>query len=75
MAVFATFDLQVTPYFQPSFESNGLSVQEKKSKTDFQDGGHLKFLIWTFSAILNVQAILILPIKFWVLAFPDQGES
>ena len=38
--------------FLPSFESNGISVQEKKWKTDFQDGchgGHLGFLTATCS--------------------------
>ena len=34
-------------YFLPSFESIGLLVQEKKCKIDFQDGGHLRFLIQT----------------------------
>ena len=35
--------------FLPSFESTGLSVQEKKRKIDFQDGGMaaiLDFHIW-----------------------------
>ena len=37
----AIFDLQVPRCFLPSFKSNGISVQEKKWKLDFQDGGHL----------------------------------
>ena len=50
--------------FLPSFESNGLSVQEKKQKIDFQDGchgGHLGFLIGTILAIFDLQVILMLP--------------
>ena len=40
--------LQVTRYFLLSFDSIRLSIQEKKVKIDFQDGGHgshLRFLI------------------------------
>ena len=33
-------DLQVTLIFLFIFDSIGLSVQEKKRKIDFQDGGH-----------------------------------
>ena len=32
-------------YCLSSFQSVGLSVQEKKSKIDFEDGGNLGFLI------------------------------
>ena len=32
-----------SPYYQTSFESIGLSVQEKKFSIDFQDGDHLGF--------------------------------
>ena len=38
--ILTIFDLQVTPYFLPSFKLTGLSVQENQQKTDFQDGGH-----------------------------------
>ena len=51
------FDLQVTPMLLPSFESTGLSVQEKKRKIDFQDdryGGHLGFPIGTILAIFDL---------------------
>ena len=36
-------------------EAFGLSVQEKKRKIDFQDGGHLGFPIGTILAIFDVQ--------------------
>ena len=50
------FYLQVTPKcFLSSFESIGLSVQEKKRKIDFQDGGHLEFPIGTIVAIFDLQ--------------------
>ena len=48
---FSYFDLQVPRYFLLSFESTGLSVHEKKFKTDFQDG-HLGFQIGTILAFL-----------------------
>ena len=35
-----TVDLQVTSILPMNFESIALSVQEKKFKTDFQDGCH-----------------------------------
>ena len=38
---FSYFDLQVALILPTKFESTGLSVQEKKCKTDFQDGGRL----------------------------------
>ena len=42
MAILAVFDLQVNPILPTKFmESIGLSVQEKKRKIDFQDGGYL----------------------------------
>ena len=49
--------------FLPSFESNGLSVQEKR-KIDIQDdchGGHLGFLIGMILAIFDLQVTLMLP--------------
>ena len=36
--ILATFDLQVTSILPMKFESISLLVQEKKFKTDFQDG-------------------------------------
>ena len=55
--------------FLPSFESAGLSVQEKKRKIDFQDGGnggHLGFSIGTILAIFDLKITLMLPTKFRV---------
>ena len=49
--ILAIFDLQVARCFLPSFESIGLSLQEKKQKIDFQDGSHLGFPIGTILAI------------------------
>ena len=53
----------------PSLESIGLSVQEKKRKIDFQDcdyGGHLGFPIGTIFAIFNLQVTPMLPNKYLV---------
>ena len=52
-----------------SFESDGLSVQEKKHKIDFQDGGHcshLGFPIGTILAIFDLPVARIFPTKFRV---------
>ena len=38
--ILATFDLQVNPILLQSFESIGFTVQGKKFKIDFQNGGH-----------------------------------
>ena len=49
------FIYKSTQYFLPSFESAGLSVQKKKFKMGFKDGGHggnLRFSIGTILAIL-----------------------
>ena len=40
------------PYFQPSFESIGLSVQEKKRKIYFEDGSHGSYLGFPNGTIL-----------------------
>ena len=52
--------------YQTSFESVGLSVQKKKINIDFQDGGHLGFLIRMILATFDLQATSILPMKFRV---------
>ena len=55
--------------FLASLKSIGLSVQEKKRKIDFQDGGHgghLGFSIRTILAIFDLQVTTILPSKFEV---------
>ena len=55
--------------FLASLESIGLSVQEKKRKIDFQDGGHgghLGFPIRTILAIFDLQVTPMLPTKYRV---------
>ena len=47
-------------------ESIGISVQEKKRKIDFQDGGHLGFPIGMILAIFYLQVTLTLPTKYQV---------
>ena len=61
----ATYDLQVTRCFLPSFESIGLLVQ-KKRKIDFQDGSHHGSPIGTILAIFDLQATPMLATKFQV---------
>ena len=51
--------------FLTSFESTGFPVQEKR-KIDFQDGGHLGFLIGKILAIFYLQVTLMLPTKYRV---------
>ena len=69
-ARFSLFLIYKSPWcFLPSLESIGLSVQEKKRKIDFQDGGHgghLGFPIGTILAIFYLQVTLMLPSKFGV---------
>ena len=55
-----------SPDYQTSFESVGLSVQEKRFNTDFQDGSHLGFPIRIILASFDLQVTLILPMKFQV---------
>ena len=55
--------------FLASLESIGFSVQEKKRKIDFQDGGHCShpgFPIRTILAIFGLQVTPMLPSKFGV---------
>ena len=55
--------------FQPSFQSIGLLVQEKKRKIDFQDGhhgGNLGFPIGNILAISDLQVTLMILTKFQV---------
>ena len=49
--ILATVDLQVTSILPINFESIALSVQKKKSKTDFQDGCHGHNLGFPIAAI------------------------
>ena len=67
--ILATVDLQVTLLLPMNFESIALSVQEKKFKTDFQDGRYsrnLGFPIATIWAIFDLQVTPVLPTKFRV---------
>ena len=81
--ILATVDLQVTLILAlpMNFESIALSVQEKKFKTDFQDGRHgrnLGFPITTFRAILYLQVTLMLPTKFrvnWSFSSEEEGKN
>ena len=53
----------------PSFKLIGLSVQQKKFKTDLQDGGQGGYLEFPFGMILAVfylQVPLTQATKFWV---------
>ena len=50
--------------FLASLESIGLSVQEKKRKLDFQDGGHFGFPIGMILAIFDLQVTPMLPTKY-----------
>ena len=62
-------------------ESIGLSVQEKKRKIDFQDGGHsshLGFLIGMILAIFDLQVTLMLPSNFgvnWPLGSGEEAKN
>ena len=53
-------------WFLASLESTGLSVQVKKRKKDFQDGGHLGVPIGTILSIFDLQVTLMVPSKFGV---------
>ena len=55
-----------SPDYQTSFESVGLSVQEKKFNIDFQDNSHLVFATGMILAAFDLQVTLILPMKFRV---------
>ena len=56
-------------------ESTGLSVQEKKRKIDFQDGGHLGFPIGTILAIFDLQVTLMLPSNFVSIGLSVQEKK
>ena len=61
--------------FLPSLESIGLSVQKKKRKIYFQNGGHLRFLVETVLASFDLQVTPMLPIKFQVSWLFGSGEE
>ena len=62
----AKMALYCSPGNQTSFESTDISVQEKKFKIDFQDGGHLEFPIRMILATFDLQVTMILSMKFRV---------
>ena len=75
---FSYFDLHNALIFPTKFESIGLSVQEKKCKIDFQDGGHgsqLGFPIGTILAIFDLQVTLVLPTRFRSTSLLNQEEK
>ena len=64
--ILVTVDLQVTSILPMNFELIAISVQEKKFKTDFQDGRYsrnLGFPIATIWAIFDLQVTPMLPTK------------
>ena len=65
-------------YYQTILESIGISVQEKKINTDFQDGshgGHLGFPIRTILVTFDLEVTSILPTKFHVNRSFGSGEK
>ena len=67
--IFAILIYESPQCFLPSFESTGLSVQEKNWKIDFQDGchgRHLGYPIGTILAIFDLQVTPMSPTKFGV---------
>ena len=78
-ARFSLFLIYKSPRcFLASLEANGLSVQEKKRKIDFQDGGHgshLGFLIGMILATFYLQVTPMLPSKFGVIWPFGSGEA
>ena len=79
--ILATVELQVTSILPMNFESISLSVQEKKFKTDFQDGRHgpnLGFPIATIWANFYLQVSPMLPTKFqvnWPFSSEEEGKN
>ena len=79
--ILTTVDLQVTSILPMNLVLIALSVQEKKFKTDFQDGCHsrnLGFPITTIWAIFDLQVTLMLPTKFrvnWPFSSEEEGKN
>ena len=79
--ILATVDLHVTLILPMNFKSIALSVQEKKFKTDFQEGrhgGNLGFPIATIWAIFYLQVTPMLPTKFrvnWPVSSEEEGKN
>ena len=64
--------------FLASLESIGLSVQEKKRKIDFEDGGHLGSPIGTILPFFDLQVTPMLPSKFgvhWPLGSGEEAKN
>ena len=64
--------LYLSPDYQTSLESFGLSVQEKKFNIDFQDGHLLEFSI---RAIFDLHVSLLLPTKFQVFRLEEEKNK
>ena len=65
--ILGIFIYKLPPNFTLSFESIGLSVQEKKRIIDFQEGRrgiYLGFPMGTILASFDLQVALILPTKY-----------
>ena len=74
--ILATIDLQVTSILPMNFESIALLVQEKKFKTDFQDGWD--FLSQRFELFFYLQVTPMLPTKFrvnWPFSSEEEGKN
>ena len=72
------FICKLPRYVLPSFESVGISIQEKNGKIDFQDGrhsGHLEFFIGTILAVFDLQDAPIFPTKFRISWPFGSGKS
>ena len=72
------FTCRLPRYILPSYESTGLSFQQKKYNIDFQDDchyGHLGIPIETILAIFDLQVALIPPTKFQVYWPFSSGEE
>ena len=67
--------LYLSPDYQTSFESVGISVREKKFNIDFQDGGHIGFPIRTNLAIFDLHVTQILLTMFRVNCPFVSGED
>ena len=60
------------------FQVNWIFASGEETKIDFQDGGHLGFLIGTVLAIFYLQVTLMLPTKFqvnWPFGSGEEGEN
>ena len=72
--ILAIFDLQVTTLVTTKFQVNW-SFDLGEEAIDFQDGGHLGFLIGMIFAIFDLQVTPMLLTKFQVKWPFDSGEE